>query len=226
MEQPLLFFVYLSFNWYEIALVFPHLPSSREDFVPLLPLLLSGRYRAQPRFNMLTLRGKRTLADHRFCCSPTTRLPPSPSPSLLEQAKGIKPTEVTYATAIGACARATTNVKANAQKVRFWVARRPDSTTFRRSNGSRRRRGLIASDRRLQVPARMFDGHVFSIRRQIGRAFCMPFSSRHPRVVRFNRDAHRQVVLSTSSKRVLSPRAPSASFTPIEVCVFIQISRS
>ncbi|CAM9603054.1 unnamed protein product [Ectocarpus sp. 8 AP-2014] len=44
---------------------------------------------------------------------------PGKALELLEEAKskGVKLTEVTYATAIGACAKATTNVKANARKV-------------------------------------------------------------------------------------------------------------
>lgn len=47
-----------------------------------------------------------------FLGIPRTFLPPP-----RKQAKGIKPTEVTYATAIGACAKATTDKKANARKV-------------------------------------------------------------------------------------------------------------
>ncbi|CAN0035555.1 unnamed protein product, partial [Ectocarpus sp. 13 AM-2016] len=43
---------------------------------------------------------------------------PGKALELLEEAKskGVRPTEVTYATAIGACAKATSNVKVNAQK--------------------------------------------------------------------------------------------------------------
>lgn len=52
-----------------------------------------------------------------MCCSglrpfPALFLRPSPL-----QAKGLSPTEVSYSTAIGACAKATTAIEANSQKV-------------------------------------------------------------------------------------------------------------
>lgn len=57
--------------------------------------------------------------------APRTRnvpiIPHVPSPPRCKQAKGIKLTEVTYATAIGACAKATTDKKANGRKVRYAV---------------------------------------------------------------------------------------------------------
>lgn len=60
-----------------------------------------------------------------FLGFPECSCPPPPPVRVRKQARGVKPTEVTYATAIGACAKATTDKKANGRKVRMYVCVSP-----------------------------------------------------------------------------------------------------